>query len=237
MARPTRGQGSLYKPSYRDKKTGERKVSAVWWMKYYVNGLPVRESTDTTNDRDANARLNDKLGKAERGEAVLGAKHVTLDRLVDLLKDNYRTDGNRSWRRAEQAVAHLTGFFGAQAKALAIVPARITRYVTTREDEGAKPATVRYELAVLRRAFRVAVKEELLAHVPYIRKIEVKNTRVGFFTDAEFAAVLAGLPAETQPLVEFLWWTGWRVGPRPRLVPGRFQSRRRAAGTRHHEER
>src|SRR5437773_6107124 len=114
MARPKRGQGSLYKPSYRDKKTGELKISAVWWMKYYVGGVPVRESTATTNDRDANATLNEKLGKAERGEVLLGAKRVTLTKLVALLKDNYRTDGNRSWRRAEQAIAHLTGFFGEQ---------------------------------------------------------------------------------------------------------------------------
>ena len=43
---------------------------------------------------------------------------------------------------------------------------RMTRYATTREDKEAKPATVRYELSILCCMFRVAVKEEMLEHVP-----------------------------------------------------------------------
>lgn len=33
-----RGLGHLYHPTYADKKTGQLRQSATWWIQYYVRG-------------------------------------------------------------------------------------------------------------------------------------------------------------------------------------------------------
>ena len=49
MPRP-RGTGSIYL----------QKGSAVWWVKYYRNGKPYRESTHKTNEKEAQDFLDRK---------------------------------------------------------------------------------------------------------------------------------------------------------------------------------
>ncbi len=39
--------GMLYKRKKRDRHTGQMVQLAVWWMKYYDHGRPIRESAET----------------------------------------------------------------------------------------------------------------------------------------------------------------------------------------------
>jgi len=59
--------GIVYKRTYKDKKTGEKKESAVYWVKYYRSGLPIRESTGTAAFNEARAFLNRREGDVARG--------------------------------------------------------------------------------------------------------------------------------------------------------------------------
>ena len=56
MPRP-RGTGSIYL----------QKGSAVWWVKYYRNGKPYRESTHTTNQKQAQHFLKQRMGEIATG--------------------------------------------------------------------------------------------------------------------------------------------------------------------------
>ena len=47
------------------------KTLETWWMKYYVNGRPVRVSTGTSKKKAAQRILDDREGRAARGEALL----------------------------------------------------------------------------------------------------------------------------------------------------------------------
>ncbi len=47
---------------------------------------------------------------------------------------------------------------------------------------------------------------------PHVPSIRVKNTRTHFVSEPEYRALVEGLPAYLQPLIEFLYLTGWRVG-------------------------
>jgi hypothetical protein len=58
--------GMIYKPKYKS-SDGTLKESAVWWIKYYQNGNPIRESSKTTKENDAR-----KLLKLREGEVVEG---------------------------------------------------------------------------------------------------------------------------------------------------------------------
>jgi integrase len=72
------------------------------------------------------------------------------------------------------------------------------------------PSTVRYEMHVLRRGFRL-LERAGKAKTPMFPTITVRNTRQGFFEDHDLADVMRHLLPDLRPLVQFLNLTGWRV--------------------------
>jgi hypothetical protein len=86
MPRP-RGTGSIYL----------QKGSAVWWIKYYRNGKPYRESTHKTNENEAQDFLKQRMGEIVTGN-FYGPKteRVRIDELADDLLRDYRINGKRS---------------------------------------------------------------------------------------------------------------------------------------------
>src|SRR6185503_8929718 len=76
----------------------------------------------------------------------------------------------------------------------------------------ASSGEINRELAIVRRAFRLAAGEDKYhGRVPKIPMLQEHNTRTGFFDDQMFAAVRAKLPAALQPVVTFGYVTGWRI--------------------------
>jgi len=84
--------------------------------------------------------------------------------------------------------------------------------VRLRQGQKVKPATIRYELACLKRMFTLAVRAEKAIHRPHIPTIEVRNTRQGFFEEPEFRTVVSYLPEDIQPVITFAYLTRWRRG-------------------------
>ncbi|HXK09296.1 MAG TPA: tyrosine-type recombinase/integrase [Vicinamibacteria bacterium] len=137
---------------------------------------------------------------------------VTLADLRQMLVDDYGLKGNRTTARAEQSMAHVTEHFGEQAKALDVTADGLVAYARRRREAGAASATVKNELAALRRAFNLAVRAGRLPQRPFFPVLEARNRRVGFFERTDFERVLAHLPAGVASLAEFLDWSGWRKG-------------------------
>jgi integrase len=118
------------------------------------------------------------------GSAVTDSRHQ-IPRLVD-----YVRKGNRS--RLEYKLTRLAEVFAGDA-ALTITTDRIDWYADQRVAGGAKPATVNRELAALRRAFRIAVRKQLLPTMPVVTLLPEDNVREGFIDPPEFARLLAAL--------------------------------------------
>jgi len=91
-------------------------------------------------------------------------------------------------------------------KTSAITKQRLKEYVNERLEAGKAPATVLYELRMLRRAFRLA--EIPCPSFPYI---EVNNVRKNFFEPAEFRAVVDRLPVYLRLVMTAAFLMGWRV--------------------------
>lgn len=210
----SRGQGRVYMP------TGARH----FWLDYGLGGRRFRESSGTSNKTVAQRMLRQKIGDREAGKVIGRPERVLVAvyegegearRLVGGLRwlheTQYDLDGLRSKARAMQCWAHLEGFFGAATRATDLTPMALDRYATARLGEGAARQTVNTELSALRRGFKLAIAKGLLATMPTVELPKVENTRRGFFEDADFAAVLVELPAELQPVVRFLRFTGWRA--------------------------
>src|SRR5438034_679175 len=78
-----------------------------------------------------------------------------------------------------------------------------------------EPATLRRELAVLKRMLRLASPR--LPRVPLVDMPRVDNARQGFFEEEDLQALLPHLPEHARYLVAFLYLSGWRSSEAFRL--------------------
>lgn len=207
----TRGNGLVYRPTYIDKRTGERKTASVWWVQYSVRGARLRESSNSRNRREAEAFLRQRLEAAAQGKPVGG--QTEKSRFEDLAKgllDDYRAKGRRTVGRVDDAIGHLRQFFG-ETRASQITSEALAQYVQFRQGQGAAAATINRELAVVRRAFRLGHTDGKVAHHPDITMLPEKNRRDVFFEAEEWRAVLDELPEYLRPVIATAYITGWRI--------------------------
>lgn len=180
-------------------------------MEYWHRGAQHRESSRSTEKGIALALLKKRVGEVGQGRLPRpDAERLTLANLESMLLDDYRANGRRSARRAQQSFAHIHEFFGRECRALDVTSDRLTSYRSRRVDEGAFASTIRNELAALKRAFNLALLSGRLPSKPTFPTVTVDNARAGFFEEAEFRGVLANLPEDLRPMAEFMYFTGWR---------------------------
>ncbi len=207
----TRGLGFVYQPVYLDKRTGERKTAATWWVQYSVRGKRFRESSGSSNRVDAVNLLKRRIGDASQGRTIgPQAEKTRFKQLTQMLIDDYRANGRRSLKRVKASVGHLLAFFGDEF-AMDITGDRIVSYVAYRQDEKAAAATINRELAALKRAFRLGEKVGKVIQRPEVSMLREDNRRKGFFEAEEYRAVLKHLPEELKPVIQTAYITGWRI--------------------------
>ena len=187
----------------------------VWWIKYSVNGRRRRESSKSERDADAIKLLQRRVKEAARDQRrdPVAENRVTMAELFKALESDYEANGRRSSATLAFRLAPLREAFG-QDKAKVITAARIARYASDRRAQGRQPATVNRELAALRRAFTIAVEQELLsaAAVPRVKLFAEHNARQGFIQRPDFDLVVVYLPACLQDFARFAYGSGWRKG-------------------------
>ena len=201
-----------------------RPGSRFWWMSFYCpdkNGRAVKVQKSTKETSKAKAR---KVRDAATGSIANGARHhvekVSFADLEHGLLADYRIRGNKSTGRASIALSHLRDTFGG-LKATQVTPRAINTYLMDR-TETAVLGTVYYELAILRRAFKLAVRRGELATVPTFPDMrKLNNARQGFFTDADVALLQVELPEHLRGLALFAYLTSWRKMEMLNLTWGR----------------
>lgn len=213
MKKNNRGLGFAYQPSYTERQVDGTKVIkyvAGWWISYSVRGKRHRENAHSTNHADAMRLLKQRIGDAQQGKPVGSQlERTTLDDLLAIVEAEYIAARRRSLARAQFAFRHLRAFFHPDRKARDITDDTVIAYAAHRTTEGAKTATVNYELAMLRRAFRLGKKK--VPAIPEIKTPDPKNARTGFFEREQLEAVLRHLPEYFRPVVLTAYMTGWRA--------------------------
>jgi integrase len=110
-----------------------------------------------------------------------------------------------------QIKLHLKPYFG-KRRLSSITTADLRAFTAARLEAKASSGEINRELAIVRRAFRLAVADDKYhGRVPKIPMLQEHNTRTGFFDDAMFASVRDKLPAALRPVVTFAYVTGWRI--------------------------
>ena len=197
--------GGLYKQRDRNGK------ELPYWTADYVDasGKRRRRSTHCEIKADAKRVRASWVVEAGKGPAVEHADQVTFRELVDYLEADYRRKGNASWARADRALAHLEKVFGS-TRAVEITANRLCGYDDLRMGQGVSASTRKYELAVLRRMFHVAVKRGKLNTVPAFPEIVVNNAREEYITDDDLVALQIELPEYLRGYAAFRTCTGMR---------------------------
>ncbi len=190
-----------------------RPNSPHWFIKFWVEGRRHRESTHTDDRELALAHLRRRLHEAATGRFVAHPERITFEEMHELLLANYRFKRNRT--DPSRHVRRLAEVFGMMLGE-EITEERIAEYSRKRlEHDGMTPATLRRELAILKRMLRLSSAR--LARVPLVDMPRVDNARQGFFEEEDLQAILPHLPVHARGLVEFLYLTGWRSSEAFRL--------------------
>ncbi len=146
----------------------------IWWVRYYVGGVEHRESTGSDHRGGAERLLKARWKQVGAGRFVgPREERVTMGELFDALTEEYRQNGRRSLSTLGFRLVPLREAFGT-VKASEVRGADIARYKAERlaaksgRGTTVAPATLNRELAALRRAFRLGIRQERVAHAPAI---------------------------------------------------------------------
>ena len=89
-----RRMGGVYRPSYKDKKTGEKVVTPTWWIYYNNRGEQVKESSHSTKESDAWKLLKKRNGEVSAGKPVRpDVERTTFEDLALMITNDYKANG------------------------------------------------------------------------------------------------------------------------------------------------
>ena len=190
-----------------------RKRGNVWWIRYYRSGRRIEESAETGKWEVARDLLRDREGEISKGVPITPHSiKLTFDDAVKDVQADYTANGKRSKGELDRRIKlHLTPYFGGR-RLSSITTADLRAFVARRLEAEAAAGEINRELAIVRRAFRLAVESDRYhGRVPKFPMLRERNVRTGFFDDAMVAAVRAKLAPALRPVVAFAYITGWRV--------------------------
>lgn len=198
----------------RPKGTGSIRLRGrIWWITFYVFGLPVAESSESEDRNVAVNLLQRRIGEAAAGRDVTPEKATIAD-LCALVLADYRFRKLRDaamvqWRYE----AHLRGSIGS-LPAARFGARQVREYVEARRAAGASDATINRELAIVRRGFTLGHREDppLVRRVPHIAKLEEDNARQGFIEDVQYRLLSAAMPDHLKTLFVVGYHAGARLG-------------------------
>jgi integrase len=216
----------------------EKRESKVWWIKYSRNKKAYLESSRSERYADAKDLLASREGDIAGGKPVTPKiGQLTFEEAAQDLVTYYTAKRKRSTVTVERRIRlHLSPHFAGRrmatitgADAMAYIQHRQTTptvlvrkartirledgsvQTTPEERRPASDAEINRELALLKQMFSVAIRNGKALHRPHIELLPEDNVRVGFFEPEQLASVLAHLPEEIRPVIQFAHLTGWRI--------------------------
>ena len=171
---------------------------AIWWVRYYdLHGLRRFESSKSPDREEAEKLLRKRLTAKDAGlqpEAAIG-KLTVKEALADVEND-YTTNGKKSLKDVQGKIRlHLLPFFGEHRKMTTLTTAALREFIAARQEKDISNAEINRELAVLRRAFNLAIQSGRLLTKPYFPMLKERNTRTGFLERDQIERICAALEA------------------------------------------
>jgi integrase len=208
----TRGTGSV------------SKRGRIFWIKYHVNGKPFRESSNSTEKRDADALLKQRLGEVATG-AHAGISTIKVGALLDLCIEDYIEHEKKNLVGVKvQIKAHIRPLVG-HIRAASFGSEDIKHYIKLRREgkccekcrakgHGVSNATINRELSTIHHAFKLAAEMDppRVVRVPKFTKLKEDNERQGIVTPEQYDCLKRDLPPHAALALAIGYHTGMRRG-------------------------
>lgn len=189
------------------------KRGEVYWIKYYSAGKPIRESTRTSKQKEAERFLKDREGRVAIGAPVLPRnERIRFEEIALALREYYQITGDRQLRDVDHKLKPVRQYFD-HHRVVDITAARITAYISTRQAAGLSNATINRELGLFGKALRLAQERGQLLRVPPIHLLQESAPRAGFFERPDFERVRRHLSErpDLQCAISLAHAFGWRM--------------------------
>lgn len=193
---------SVYRPKYKDPKTGRPRQSTVWWVEFLFAGKRIRESAKTTRKTIASEYERRRKLELERAYAGLPAEDSinrikTVSDVVAAYVAHYPLNHRaKSVAFVEERMKLVEKHLG--SKLLPdLTEDAIRAYIRKRLDEGASGRTVNMELGELSRA--IGRKWSFLW--PRVRKLEERKDVGQALSPEQEAKILEAAAFSRSPII------------------------------------
>lgn len=195
----------------------------IYYIKYVDRrGKQHQETTKLKNVRtgtslnDARRLLAERESDSAKGLPVSSGfgKLPFKDALQDVVNDQEANERRAISDTRRRITKHIEPFFEGY-RIGEITTTQIRAYIAHRKGKPheAEPATINRELAIIRRAFRLAHRAGHILTLPHVELLdESRNVRQGIIEPHDFAKLLAALePPSYAAAAEMAFITGWRL--------------------------
>ncbi len=144
----------------------------------------------------------------------LGESKTLKDMMDKFMLEHAPTVSTKTQTSYSASLKHLLPYFG-DSKLSAITPKMLYEYKVLRKNQGAKPASINRELAMMSKAFNLAMKEwEWVENNPMskVPKEKEDNERDRWLTEDEEKRLLDNSPSWLKDIIVFDLNTGLRMG-------------------------
>lgn len=145
---------AVYKPTYRDPKTGDSRESKVWWYEFVFAGKRIRESSKSTRKTIATEAERKRRLELEQGfnsvEDTRKERLRTVAEIAAVYLEDYEVRHPDSFAFAKWATGHVTRLAG-KTIAFDVTEETIAIYQRARIKEGASPKSINMEVTVFLR--------------------------------------------------------------------------------------
>src|SRR5262245_16267716 len=207
-----RGQGRVFRRG------------GVYWIAYYApkDGKSLQHREPGGTEAEAKRLLRKRLQEVAVHRSGLrpfqgpSQERLMLEDLLRALEADYEMRGLKSLPQLRSQLKHVRAFWGLD-RVVSVTTDRIAKYIISRQNEGAAPASINRELSALQRAFSLAAKSSppKLTFVPYFPSLPERNVRQGFFERGEFDVVMDKL--QDQDIKDYCQWF-YFTGMRPKEI-------------------
>ena len=193
---------------------GLYKRGSVWWMSLVYKGRRGRKSTETEDQKLAKKvyeKLKGEIAENRWFESLPGEEKTFREMMEKFLAEH--ASKKASCKSYESYVRSLNPFLGNHTLT-DITPRVINEYKLKRRNDGVKPGSINRELAILKKAFNLALKEwEWVKENPAskVSMEEENNKRDRWLADDEEERLVEACSPRLRELVIFALNTGMRL--------------------------
>jgi integrase len=196
-----------------------KRSNGIWHTCIRHNGKRIQKSLETSDRKLAKAieaKVRTEIVEGSYFKKTIGSKKTFRDMMDKFMKEHAPKVTGSMQNSYASSLNHLIPFFG-DMNLLSMSRKEISKYKVLRLDECAKPATINRELAMLSKAFTLALEDwewingndKPFSKISYERE---NNERARWLTEDEEKRLLESSPEWLCEIIVFALNTGLRQG-------------------------